>query len=222
MLDISYEWKHKAHGILHLLLLNIFSKFIHIVAQISTFSLLLNYMPCLERTHFIHPFISCQAFRLFSFFFWQEQCYYEQSGVRFSFFNIYLASSGLIASSGVFCGIVGSQFPDQGLNPHLLHCKANSQPLDHQGSSSCVSFCMNIFFLSFFHLSFLLFILVMLCGLPGSQFSNQGLNSSNAMKAWNPNHQATRELLTSTVISLGYMHLGVHWLGYMVTLCLTI
>ena len=43
-------------------------------------------------------------------------------------------------------------------------------------------------FLSFFHLSFLLFILVVLCGLPGSQFSNQGLNPGNTVKAWNPNH----------------------------------
>ena len=29
---------------------------------------------------------------------------------------------------------VGSQFPDQGSNPHPLHCKADSLPLDHQGS----------------------------------------------------------------------------------------
>ena len=29
---------------------------------------------------------------------------------------------------------VGSQFPDKGLNPHPLHWKADSLPLDHQGS----------------------------------------------------------------------------------------
>ena len=29
---------------------------------------------------------------------------------------------------------VGSEFPDQGSNPRPLHCKVNSQPLDHQGS----------------------------------------------------------------------------------------
>ena len=26
-------------------------------------------------------------------------------------------------------------FPNQGLNPYLLHCKADSSPLDHQGST---------------------------------------------------------------------------------------
>ena len=30
------------------------------------------------------------------------------------------------------CGV----FPDQGSNPSPLHCKADSQPLDHQGSPS--------------------------------------------------------------------------------------
>ena len=29
---------------------------------------------------------------------------------------------------------MGSQFPDQGSNPHPLHLKATSSPLDHQGS----------------------------------------------------------------------------------------
>ena len=29
---------------------------------------------------------------------------------------------------------VGSLFPDQGCNPSPLHCKMDSQPLDHQGS----------------------------------------------------------------------------------------
>ena len=29
---------------------------------------------------------------------------------------------------------VGPWFPDQGLNPRPLHCKPDSQPLDHQGS----------------------------------------------------------------------------------------
>ena len=35
---------------------------------------------------------------------------------------------------------VGSQFPDQGWNPRPLHWKADSLPLDHQGSpaSSCI------------------------------------------------------------------------------------
>ena len=35
---------------------------------------------------------------------------------------------------------VGSQFPDQGLNPRLLHCKVNSYPLDHQGRPSAFFF----------------------------------------------------------------------------------
>ena len=30
---------------------------------------------------------------------------------------------------------VGSWFPDQGWNPCPLHCKVDSSPLDHQGSS---------------------------------------------------------------------------------------
>ena len=30
--------------------------------------------------------------------------------------------------------LVRSEFPDQGLKPHTLHCKADFQSLDHQGS----------------------------------------------------------------------------------------
>ena len=46
-----------------------------------------------------------------------------------------LESTGLIAvacrlSCSVGCGI----FPDQGLNPSLLHWQAESLPLSHQGS----------------------------------------------------------------------------------------
>ena len=35
---------------------------------------------------------------------------------------------------------VGSQFPDQGSNPHPLHWKADSLPLDHQGSPQVLSY----------------------------------------------------------------------------------
>ena len=38
--------------------------------------------------------------------------------------------AGLVALS-----CAGSQFLSQGLNPHPLRCKADSQPLDHQGKS---------------------------------------------------------------------------------------
>ena len=33
---------------------------------------------------------------------------------------------------------VGSEFPHQGSNPYPLHCKTDSQPLEHQGSPICV------------------------------------------------------------------------------------
>ena len=35
---------------------------------------------------------------------------------------------------------VASEFPDQGLNPSPVHCKAESQSLDHQGSPSLSAF----------------------------------------------------------------------------------
>ena len=66
-----------------------------------------------------------------------------------------------VASRGVFrCGLwtlqllcaglvaqwhVRSQFPTQGSNPHPLHCKVNSKPLDHQGSS-LIRFCIMLYF----------------------------------------------------------------------------
>ena len=37
-------------------------------------------------------------------------------------------------SSPTACGIA----PDQGLNPRPLYCKADSLPLDHQGSPKCL------------------------------------------------------------------------------------
>ena len=43
-------------------------------------------------------------------------------------------------SFSVTCGV----FPDQGLNLCLLHCKVDSQPLDHQGSPWC-EFCCELF-----------------------------------------------------------------------------
>ena len=44
----------------------------------------------------------------------------------------------------VACVHVGSQFPNQGLNPSPLHLKADSQPLDHQGSP-WAPFCQGIY-----------------------------------------------------------------------------
>ena len=35
---------------------------------------------------------------------------------------------------------MGSYFPDQGSNPHPLHWRADSKPLDHQGSSPQTNF----------------------------------------------------------------------------------
>ena len=42
---------------------------------------------------------------------------------------------------------MGSLFPDQGLNPHPLHWKADSLPLDHQGSPSIRFFYLHVFLL---------------------------------------------------------------------------
>ena len=49
--------------------------------------------------------------------------------ILFSIFTfIYLAGSVVALRH------VGSYFPNQGLSPHPLHWKADSSPLDHQGS----------------------------------------------------------------------------------------
>ena len=85
---------------------------------------------------------------------------------RSSFFNIYLIYSlgcvrsqlwvqDLVASSGLSCCLaqtlccavraqpvqhVGSLLSDQGSNPCPLHCKADSSPLDYQGSPASIIF----------------------------------------------------------------------------------
>ena len=40
----------------------------------------------------------------------------------------------VVVAYGVSCLVACGLLPDQGINPYLLHCKADSQPLDHQGS----------------------------------------------------------------------------------------
>ena len=46
-----------------------------------------------------------------------------------------LHTGSVVAAHGFSCPQhVGSEIPNQELNLHPLHCKADSQPLDHQGS----------------------------------------------------------------------------------------
>ena len=50
----------------------------------------------------------------------------------------WLKDSGVAVSGLSYSRHVGIFVPDQGLNLCPLHCKANSQPLDHQGGPSVV------------------------------------------------------------------------------------
>ena len=46
-----------------------------------------------------------------------------------------LQSTGsIVVTHGLSCFVARGIFPDQGSNPCLLHCQANSWPLSHQGS----------------------------------------------------------------------------------------
>ena len=49
----------------------------------------------------------------------------------------------IIVTHGLSCSEACGIFPDQGLNWCPLHCKVDSQPLDHQGSPN--SFCLSTF-----------------------------------------------------------------------------
>ena len=52
----------------------------------------------------------------------------------------WLQSKGLIVVvHGLICPAACGIFPDQGLNPHLLHWQANPLPLSHQGSSQKIA-----------------------------------------------------------------------------------
>ena len=54
--------------------------------------------------------------------------------------QLWLQAQQLCCSGFVAPWHVGSQFPDQGSNPHPLHPMAGSQPRDHQGSPLCFRF----------------------------------------------------------------------------------
>ena len=60
----------------------------------------------------------------------------------------------VVLAYGVSCLAACGLLPDQGLNQYLLHCKADSQPLDHQGSPRGALFL--IFFQSFKNLKTIL------------------------------------------------------------------
>ena len=45
-----------------------------------------------------------------------------------------LRAGSLVVMHGPGCPVARGIFPDQGLNPYLLHWQVDSQPLDHQGS----------------------------------------------------------------------------------------
>ena len=81
-----------------------------------------------------------------------------------------LQHTGLVAPQHV-----GSQFPDQGSNPCPLHWKADSLPLDHQGSSNfefifvygmrkCSNFIL-FFFINLFIYFWLRWVFIAACGL---------------------------------------------------------
>ena len=52
-----------------------------------------------------------------------------------------LSTSSVVVAHGLSCSMACGIFPDQGLNPCLLHWQGNSLPLSPQGSPSCVNFC---------------------------------------------------------------------------------
>ena len=54
--------------------------------------------------------------------------------MTFFFFFFYNIASVVLCAGLLAIRHVGSYFPDQGLNPHLLHWKGECKPLDHPGS----------------------------------------------------------------------------------------
>ena len=48
-----------------------------------------------------------------------------------------LDTGSIVMAHGLNCSTAHSIFPDQGLNPCLLHWQADSLPLSHQGSPLC-------------------------------------------------------------------------------------
>ena len=54
----------------------------------------------------------------------------------------------LVVAHGLFCSKDSWMFPNQGLNPRPLHCKADSYPLDHQGSPRIFNFLIRTCFTS--------------------------------------------------------------------------
>ena len=42
-------------------------------------------------------------------------------------------AGSVVGARGLSCSMACGMFPDQGLNQCLLHCKVDSQPVDHQG-----------------------------------------------------------------------------------------
>ena len=61
-------------------------------------------------------------------------------------------STGAVAVLRPSCSEACGIFPDQGLNPCLLHCQADSLPLDHQGSPEviCLSVGLELGFFLYF------------------------------------------------------------------------
>ena len=80
----------------------------------------------LHLYNMLYLFIYLFIFKdFFFFFFWMWTI--SKLSTKFCY-NIAYALALLAARH------VGSQLPDQGWNPHPLHWKAKSQPLDRQGS----------------------------------------------------------------------------------------
>ena len=79
---------------------------------------------------------------------------------------------------------VGPWFPDQGLNPRPLHCKPDSQPLDHQGSPLFFLIALDKYtFICLWSLTAELFF-CLFCSLVPPQRLAQSLAQHSLSKCW--------------------------------------
>ena len=53
--------------------------------------------------------------------------------------SLVVHKGSVFVAHGLSCSAARGIFPDQGLNPRLLHWQAGSLPLSHQGSPICLA-----------------------------------------------------------------------------------
>ena len=134
--------------------------------------------------------------------------------------------SSVVVVRGLSCPVAcgkGSQFPDQGLNPCPLHWKADSLPLDHQGSPAFIIFLIfNFIYLFFDHTwnfpdqGWNLRPLQWKCGvlttgLPGKSLKTTAFGSSCWESAGKEGVANTGSLWGSSCFRKGFMLTGHHW-----------